>query len=266
MSFILAWLIGVAAYVLYHHSAATLKESPSELAPPGEAILRAPPTIAQGTSSPSPPRMTGAPLSTTEPDPQRTLVGITSEQLRQIEQYLPNGAQVATYPADKNHLKTALVKADLNSDGSMESIVVHRGRPATEAEMTPQLFLSVLSREADAWKVRSSTRLTDGGVLFNIHIGELVTPLAVQDVTGDGHPEIIVASGIGASLGGVLQTYSLEGLSLHHLDDIGGDSFHIFAKGSGLPSEIKVSLRYEKDGVTYKWSGKKFERSAGGRD
>lgn len=265
MSFILAGLIGVAAYVVYRYSVAALKESPSDLARPGEAILQAPPAREQGTSAP-PPRPPGVPLSTPDPEPRRTLVETTSEQLRQIEKYLPGAAEVATYPVNKNHLKAALVKADLNGDGSMETVVAHRGHTTTGGEATPQLFLSVLSREADALKVHSSTRLTDGGVLFDIHINGLVTPLAIQDMTGDNRPEIIVASGVGASLGGALQVYSVEGLSLRHLGNIGGHSFQVFAKGSGAPTDIKVGSRYEQYSVVYKWDGKKFERSAGGKD
>lgn len=235
LSFVLTWLVGVAAYVIYHYRAGALRET--DVPRPGETVLRAPTTSEQGSSArpPPPPPVAGVPLPPPAPEPQRTLTGTTGEQLSLIEQYLPDGAQVATYSAGENHSKAALVTAELDGDGSPETVVVHRGRRASRADVTPQLFLSVLSREGEALKVRSSARLVEGGVLFDIHLNGLNTPLAVQDMTGDGRPEIIVALGVGASLGGSLQVYSVEGLSLRHLGDVGGTPSAWFPGGAAYP-------------------------------
>lgn len=229
VSFIIAWLVGVAAYVIYY-SANSLRESGPSVAAPARAPVDAPPAQAQGGSLPQPPpppKTQGVPISTPVPEAARTLVGLTGDEVRQIEQCLPGAAHVATYPVGSNSMKAAVAKADLNGDGDVETVVVYKADSPAGGEAASQLFLGVLTREADRLQVRSSTPLTEGGVLFDIRIGGLVTPLAIQDVTGDGRPEIMASSGVGASLGGVLQVFGLDGLSLRHIGDIGGNSFQV---------------------------------------
>lgn len=260
VSFIFAYILGVTAYVLYHSSSSLLEEPAPELVRSEETILQAPSTRQQDqVTHPPPPRTAEIPISTPHQEPPRVLIDTTSEHLRQIERYLPDGAKVATYPVDETYLRAALTRIDLNGDGIIETIVVHTQRPPTAEESPPQLFLSVLSPEAEGLKVRSSARLVEGGVLFNIDVGVAATPLSVQDLTGDIHPEIIVASGIGASLGGVLQVYSVEGLSLHRLANLGGHFFRLHNRDGKL-SEVTARSRYEQETTTYQWNGRDFEQ------
>src|SRR2546423_478132 len=200
---VIAGLLAVTVYALYRHPAQMSAREASRPALKAGTPLPATSATQQGQASrpPSPPN-TGIPLTTPRPEPARTLTAAASEQLRAAEQALPPGARVATYPAGETQLKAALVVADLDGDGKAEVVVVHSDRPATDKEPLPQLALSVLTREGDLMKVHSATSLADGGVLFNIDFDGTANPIAVQDVTGDGRPEILVASGMGASLGG----------------------------------------------------------------
>ena len=86
-------------------------------------------------------------------------------------------------------------------------------------------------------------------------------PFAVRDVTGDGRPEIIVSSGVGASLGGALQIYSFDGSSLHQIALAHGHVLHLELGRPGKPAEVLVQSRYESKPRRYRWNGQKFDGS-----
>jgi len=262
-SFILAWMIGILVYTLYRYSALLLEEPVSQIGRPEETVLQAPSTQQQDQLIPPPPRTSELPASPSQPEAPRVLINTTREQLSRIERYLPDGAHIATYPIDQTRLQAAITKADTNNDGIDEMIVVHTRQSSPMEEATPQLFVSVLTSEGESLKVRSSSRLVDGGVLFAIDVNGVATPLVVQDITSDDRPEIIVASGIGASLGGAIQVFSIERESLQHLADVGGHFFQMRSKGDGEPSEITARSRDERKAITYKWNGRKLEQVKG---
>jgi hypothetical protein len=259
---VLAVALSVMAYDLYRNDAS------ESLAP--STPLQSQETSAQSATSqrqepspkipPVPPggAQVSAPTPEPAPEPTRVLVGIAGEQLRQIEQYLPEGSHVATYPLDNAHERAAILIADIDGDGSPETVVVHTEQLTTSAEPMPQLYLTVLSRDAESIKVRSSVRLANGGVLFNIEIGGVRVPLAAQDVTGDGRPEILVASGVGALLGGELQLYAVERDSLRRIGDISGHSFYLRDKDA---NRVEILARWmEEPQVTiYEWDGHDFK-------
>jgi len=259
---IFAWLLGVTLHRLHHRLAATSGEEASRSVIKAETPSQAAPTPQQGQlSKPSPPPSTGISITMPSLEPVRTLTEAENEQLKRIEQALPEGARVATYRAVKTHLKAALVTTDLDGDGKAETIVVHTNQPATDKEPLPQLALSVLTHEGDLIKVRSSTRLADGGVLFNIDLNGATAPITVQDVTGDKRPEILVATGIGASLGGTLQVYTVEGLSLRQIGSIAGHSFYVRRQSDGNSYKIFARWRDESEVTVYEWNGHSFEQT-----
>lgn len=259
---VLVAALGIAAYNFYYHTVfkrPALTPLPQSQEPPEHSTLSQRPE-SRSLVPPVPPG--GLPVFERAPEPVRTLAGITSEQLEQIEHYLPEGAHVATYPVGNTHLRAAIMTADLDDDGSAETIVIHTEQSATQENPTPQLYLTVLSHEGKSMKVRSSARLTDGGVFFNIEIDGVHTPLAAQDVTGDKRPEILVASGVGASLGGALQVYSFHSSVLANIGKIDGHSFYLRREGTSQPSEILARWKDDPSVTAYRWDGHRFEQGS----
>ena len=125
---------------------------------------------------------------------------MTREGLTQIEQYLPKGAQIYTYPVGQNGLAAALVSADIDGDGRDETVVVYNERKPSAEEGSLPLITTVLARRDDRLIVRSSVRLL-GDVFFNPQIEGVDGPFVARDVTGDGRPEIVVVSGGGGQCG-----------------------------------------------------------------
>src|SRR5437016_749768 len=96
LSFSLALVLGLAAYVFLHYSVLILRR-PATLAPvPSATALQAPTTgtqDAQSTIAP-PPRPAGELPPRSNPEPRRILIGVTRNQLAQINQFLPEGSKV----------------------------------------------------------------------------------------------------------------------------------------------------------------------------
>lgn len=258
-AFVLAWLLGVAAYLLYRYPTSLLREPSAGSVPARGAVLQAPPSAGpDGAVPPPPPRPADAPAETSAQERPRELVGATAEQLRTVEERLPAGARVATYPSGDAEARAALASADLDGDGVRETVVVHTEGPASDSDPTPQLFLSVLAPEGGGPGPSSSARLAEGGVLFNIDLRGAASPLAVKDVTGDGRPEILVASGLGASLGGALQVFSFEGASLRQVGSVGGHFFRVENCVRGRPCELRAGARDGGRASVFKWNGRRF--------
>lgn len=263
LSFTLAAVVGVSAYAFYSFSKEALKRSPdvSQVPPPPGPVLQAPSPSGQG-DLPAPPPARGEKPIPPMPEPMRTLVGTTQERLRQVEQSLPAGSQVYLGPVGDDKSMAALTKADLDGDGTVETVVVYKQPAPNQQGGTQTLMLSVLAPKDDGFLARASIPL-EGGVLFNIRVDGTDLPLSVRDMTGDGRPEIIVASGIGASLGGELQVFEVEGSSLKRALNIGGNIFQVH-KRPGRTSVVTAQSRYSPEAVSYGWDGQRFVQLAGG--
>jgi hypothetical protein len=98
-------------------------------------------------------------------------------------------------------------------------------------------------------------------VLFGFRIDQGVSYLAARDTNGDGHPEIIVAAGTGASVGGWLQVLSFDGAALRELARIGGHFFSVRSKGVGKPSVIDARWKEQRAWSPYEWNGARFEKA-----
>ncbi|MGI8654114.1 MAG: hypothetical protein ACR2LC_02720 [Pyrinomonadaceae bacterium] len=260
MSFTLTLVLGVAVYVVYHYSRLLL-EPPATLPNPVYTTLQAPPAKQQGESSipPPPSRPAGQPAYQPRSEPQRILIGTTNEQIRQIEQYLPEGAQIAIYPVSDTQERAAFATTDLAGNGSIETVAVYSLLGA-DAKSSDPLFLGVLAHQGNGLTLLSSTTLYGRQVYFSIYDKHAV-PFALRDVTGDGRPEIIATSGEGASLGGALQVYSFDGSALHQLADVSGHTLDVYDRGVHRPSLITSRSRYDNETNTYEWNGEKFERT-----
>ena len=119
------------------------------------------PEIAQipGSTPPPPARPSGNYNYQTGLDHERALSGMTIDELRRIQQYLPNGSQVALYAVDEKNNLAAIGKADLENNGVLETIVIYRpAQPINDASSSP-LNLAVLVPEQDRLVVRASTTL-----------------------------------------------------------------------------------------------------------
>jgi hypothetical protein len=156
----------------------------------------------------------------------------------------------------------ALAEADLDGDGTVETVVVYKQSAPDQQGATQSLVLGVLIRQGEGFSLRTSVPL-GGGVLFNIKVDGADLPVAVRDVTGDGRPEIIVASGVGASLGGELQVFKVEGTALNRALNAGGNIFQVH-KRPGQPSVVTAQSRYSPEAVSYRWDGQRFVQLAGG--
>lgn len=261
ISFTLALSLGVVGYVAFRYSTIATKESSSVPPQSSEQPLKAMSSAeTQGVSSkpPPPPRPSGQPINPPSPEPKRALVGTTAQQLEQVERQLPAGSRIATYVISETAQRAALSSSDLIGDGNRETIVVYNS-PGTEPIGGGQpLFLAVLSLRENKLAL-GSTALLHGGRIYTIFSDEQAVPFAVRDVTGDGRPEIIVTSGVGASLGGWLQVYAFDGSSLHQIANVNGHTLRLNSKGPGKPSEITAQSRYEDKPRTYRWNGHDFE-------
>ncbi|MEK6289655.1 MAG: hypothetical protein AABO57_28400 [Acidobacteriota bacterium] len=186
---------------------------------------------------------------------------MTRTDLTKFERFLPGGAHVYLYPVGNSKLAAALIRADLNGDGSDETIVVYNERKPTREEGSLPLILSIMSRAGNKLVMRSTVRLL-GDVFFSPRIEGVGAPLSAYDLTGDRHPEIVVVSGGGASVGGVLQAFSFDGLTLRELARIGGHFFRVRSKGAGKPALITGQWNGEKGTRSYEWNGRVFEETA----
>jgi hypothetical protein len=218
-----------------------------------------PPPPSPPPPPPSPPFSGTAPLKESPPELRRSLVGVSSEQLRQIGRYLPEGAQIYSSAVGATGLKAALVQADLDGNNIAETIIVHTERSATPEEPRAPLVLSVLVREGARLKVQRSLSLI-GAVLFNVEVDGVITPLAVRDVTGDGHPEIIVASGGSPSLGGWLQAFDVRATVFRRVAYINGRYFRVQGGVTREPHVITARWMEEDEPTSYRWNGQEFER------
>ena len=254
LPFTAAVLTAVGVYLFYSFSNEALNPEDRQVESP-QTVLQAPtPERLRDSSVPFPPPANSA--AQPQPEPQRKLVGVAAERLKQIEQSLPKGSEICRSAVGSDKSMAAVLDADLDSDGVVETIVVHTATPPTSREPTPPLVLSVLASDGGALSQRASVPLT-GGVLFNIKMDGSEEPLVVGDLTGDHRPEIIVASGIGASLGGMLQVFKVNGSSLANISQIEGNLFQI-SRRVRQPIMISVHSRYDKTPVTYRWNGHQF--------
>lgn len=211
---------------------------------------------------PPPPLGLGSqPTSQHPSEPRRTLVGMTKDELTEFERFLPDGARVYLYPVGKDQRAAALISRDLDGDGSDETVVVYNERKPTREEGSLPLILSIMKREGNKLVIRSTVRLV-GGVFFSPRIEGVGASLSACDLIGDGHPEIVVVSGGGASVGGALQAFSFDGSTLRELARIGGHFFRVQAKRAGKPGLITARWNREEGARTYEWNGKEFEETA----
>lgn len=193
------------------------------------------------------------------PELPRALIGVAREELTEVEQYLPEGAKIYVSAVDLHSERPALVRKDLDRDGIAETIVAHTGGSAAlNRQLPPPLFLSVLSPEGRGLATRLSIPLV-GRILVNIESNGEILPLVAQDVTGDGLPEIIAASGGGASIGGWLEVFRVTGTSYYKLAHVSGHFFSLRRTRTGGPSEISARSRYEDHARVYRWNGERFE-------
>ncbi|MFP5264998.1 MAG: FG-GAP repeat domain-containing protein, partial [Blastocatellia bacterium] len=228
-------------------------------ASPGGRGLGSPDAKQQDVPPPPPPFPGTPPVREARPEPLRSLIGATEEDLREVERYLPEGAKVYTYPVSESSLAAAIMTADLDGDGKDDTVVVYSERNPKPEEGSLPLIMSVLAQNGKMLRVRSSTLLL-GEIFFNPRIEGIGGPIAIQDVTGDGRPEIIVVSGGGASVGGALQAFSFNGVTLLEVAHIGGHFFKVRSRGVSKASLITARWNGEKEARTYEWSGEAFEQ------
>lgn len=169
---------------------------------------------------------------------------------------MPAGSRVATYAVSESEQRAALATDGLNSD-DRKTVVVFKTLAAEQDAGSQPLFLAVLTHEGKSLTLRSSARLY-GGLIYTSLYDKQAVPFAILDVTGDGRPEIVVTSGVGASLGGALQVYSFDGSSLHQIALAEGHTLHLNNRGPGKPSEITAQSRYEDKPRVYRWNGQTF--------
>lgn len=189
------------------------------------------------------------------PDPIRTLVGIESKQLRQVESYLPEGSAIEIFPISGTQEKAAIATVDLNGDGTQETIVAFN-----DPQTNGSLFLGVLAHDVDKMILLSSVRLPGTYVYGNIY-DSLDVPFAVRDVTGDSVPEILITSSQGASIGAQLQVFSFDGQSLQEIASIDGNDIRLIDRGFGRPAIIKAYRKDDSKEHRFEWKGSKFEEA-----
>jgi len=192
------------------------------------------------------------------PKPPHTLTGMTSEVVKEIEQFLPDGAHLFAYPVSNANVAVAMLQADLDSDGKEEFIVVYTEQKSLSKERVP-LTLGILENKGKILKLRASIELV-GSLFFNTHVEGIGVPFAVLDVIGDHHPEILVVSGEGASVGGWLQLFAFDGNSIKEITHFGGHFFSVRRKGNGTPVRITARWNGEKTSRMYEWNGQAFEQ------
>jgi hypothetical protein len=219
--------------------------------PPAQEQIPAPPI----PPAPPPPTHKSEPVLAVSPEPARALVGITEDKLAEISRYLPNRSQIATYPIGDTSLGACVIDADLNGDKAPEKIVVYGNRPPTDQGYSTPLSLAVFSREGNGLSKLSSVSLS-GNYIQTYITDQLAVPFAVRDITGDGRPDIIVTSAVGASLGSTLQVFSFNKSSLTEIAKATGHYIHV-VRETGKPYIIQARW---KDGETtvYAWNGQRF--------
>jgi hypothetical protein len=270
VSIILVCAVALAAYIRYGRASTHSEEAgtSNRQAPPPvnadrpnfQAQQQEPPPP-RAPPPPPPPFPGDPPVSQSTPELPRSLIGMTAEDLKEFEKYLPQGAQIYSYAVGESNLAPAIITADLDGDGKAETIVVYNERKPTPEEGSLPLTLSVLAGEGNALRTLVSRQFA-GGVLFRIRIDDAVTYLAARDLTGDGRPEIIVAPATGASVGGWLEVLSFAGSRLHELTRIGGHFFRVRSKGAGKPALITARWNGEEGTRSYQWNGQGFEETA----
>lgn len=256
----MAAALGVGVYITFRGSA--LRPTRPETVLGGQATpsLIAPSADRQekALSTPAPPPRPGGELpAKPSPEPQRALIGTTAQHLGDVARYLPQDSRIATYAVNETEQKAALATAELGGKGR-EVVVVYNTQSLEKDAADRPLFLGILVPEGNALRLRSSSRLY-GGMIYASLKDKRAVPFAIRDVTGDGSPEIIVTSGVGASLGGALQIYSFDGSSLREIGNADGHILDLNTKGPGQPSEITAQSRYETKPRIYRWNGRQFE-------
>jgi hypothetical protein len=165
-------------------------------------------------------------------------------------------------PVD-TRLEAAVISADLDGDGVPETVVVFNTRKPTAEEGSLPLMLGVLAsdEEKKTLRLQASAHL-EGGVFLNPRIEGLGGPFAVRSVTGKNRPEIIILSGVGASIGGALQVFSYDRSGLTEVARIGGHFFRVRSSGKGQPAVIMARSRYEEESRVYEFKGDRFQETA----
>lgn len=74
-------------------------------------------------------------------------------------------------------------------------------------------------------------------------------------------PEIVVLPATGASIGGWLEVYSLQGSTLRKIARIGGHFFELRTKDARKPGLITARWNGERETRTYEWNGREFEET-----
>jgi hypothetical protein len=257
----LALALGLGGYVVFRYSTIAVKESSSISQQSSEMPLEAASsTERQGFPSkpPAPPKPVGEPIKQSSPEAKRVLVGTTAGQLEHIERQLPAGSTIATYAISETEQRAAFALSDLFGDGNTETFVVYKAQGTEPVGGGQPLFLGVLTPTGNTLALGSTAPLYGGLIYISLYDRHAV-PFAIRDVTGDGHPEIIVTSGVGASLGGAIQIYSFDGSSLRQIAMAHGHILDLYDKGPGKPSEIVAQSRYENRPRIYRWNGNAFE-------
>ncbi len=258
--------LGLSAFAFYSSSRSEVSRVPtdSSLKPFQEASVASKESTKNSASVspqdrnarvPPPPPTEPLTKAAVEPEPNRMRVGVTNEKLEQIQSVLPPGAEVYFSPVGDKEALAAIVDADLNGDGRAESIVVYTPGSQKASEENPTLTLSVLKANGTGYSVLSSVSLY-GGVLFNIEDSGHLSPLLVRKITGRN--DVLVASGIGASLGGELQVFALEGYELRPLLKSGGHYFKVEER-PGQGWLIVTGSRYDTEHPSrFEWKNGQF--------
>jgi hypothetical protein len=211
---------------------------------------------------PPPPPFPGTPTAPPlAPEPERSLSDAAKEYVTWVERYLPPGSQVYTYPVD-TRLEAAVINADLDGDGVPETVVVYTARKPTAEEGSLPLMLGVLASDGDKKALRLQASAHLAGDYFVVpRIEGLGGPFAIRTVTGKSRPEVVVVSGVGASVGGNLQIFSYDRSGLTEVSRIGGHFFRVRSSGKGKPAVITARWKDDEDSRVYELKGDKFQET-----
>jgi hypothetical protein len=216
-------------------------------------------TIPPPPSRPAPPPATeNAKIESSPIEPARTLIGVTNEEIARVESFLPKREKVATYPVGNSSRKAALAYTDLDGDGTPETIFVHIGEETATANNIPLLQLDVINGKNPTKRV--SIQLAGLYIYSDIN-NQAAVPFAVRDMNGDGRPEIIVTSAIGASVGATLQVFSLDGGSFSEIARVEGHHFEITSRDAGKAAVIRSRWKNEQAVISFVWDGHKFQET-----
>jgi hypothetical protein len=251
----IAIILGFGAYILRQSSSAKMASAESSRTSQQTTILKGTSQDTGVSSVPQPPpRPVGEKPAVATSSDERSLIGTTTEQLSEVEKHLPAGSRIATYAVSETEQKAALATSDLIGDGGSETVVVYSNDSAPDG---PALSLAVLTRQGSELAVRASAPLY-GSLIYTSIGDQQAAPFVIRDVTGDRRPEIVVTSGVGASIGGAMQVYSFDGSSLNRLAVAQGHILRLYEKGAGQAAEITAQSRYEETARTYRWNGHSF--------